>query len=229
VVDPRTSLPGMPRADRAALRRALASYRGAPAGVRAFAAARSLIAPLGALTAEAAPLSGRMLSLGCGVGLIERYLTEINPRLKIEGIDLDPKKVDAITATQAQSPRFQLRTGDITALAEPAVYDAVLVCDVIHHLEPDAHARLAEAVARSLTPGGVCIIKDLDVQPRWKYEWNRLHDRVVAGPEPIFCRAPDEMAKLFIDAGVTAERIERIDRRFTPYAHYIVRLRNAQC
>ena len=57
----------MPRADRAALRRALASYRGAPAGVRAFATARSLIAPLAAVGAEAAPLSGRMLSLGCGV------------------------------------------------------------------------------------------------------------------------------------------------------------------
>jgi hypothetical protein len=35
------------------------------------------------------------------------------------------------------------------------------------------------------------------------------------------------MAKMFIDAGLIAERVERIDRPYKPYAHYILRLRKA--
>jgi SAM-dependent methyltransferase len=220
------TIAGMAR-DRGAVRRARATYRQTPLGIRMFANARLLIAPLDALQAEAAPVSGTMLSLGCGVGVVERFLVETNPALEIEGVDLDAHKVDAIHKTQLFSPRFSLRQGDVTALDEPPRFDAVLACDVLHHLSPAQHATVAEAIRRALKPGGVCIVKDLDVAPQWKYEWNRVHDRIVAGPEPITCRAPDEMAKMFIDAGLIAERVERIDRPYTPYAHYILRLRKA--
>ena len=71
-------------------------------------------------------------------------------------------------------------------------------------------------------------MKDLDVAPRWKYHWNRLHDRLVAGPEPIYCRSPAEMAQIFVGAGLTLEHSERLDQTFTPYAHYLLRLRKAQ-
>jgi hypothetical protein len=33
------------------------------------------------------------------------------------------------------------------------------------------------------------------------------------------------MADLFAGAGFVPERVERTDRRFTPYAHYLVRAR----
>jgi hypothetical protein len=71
----------------------------------------------------------------------------------------------------------------------------------------------------------VCLVKDLDARPRWKYEWNRLHDRLVAGPEPILCRPPEDTAALLEGAGLIPERAERTDRAWTPYAHYVVRAR----
>jgi SAM-dependent methyltransferase len=211
--------------DSRALWRALASYHGAPAVTRAFVVARAVVAPLGPLGDEARMLPGRMLSLGSGISLVERYLAELNPELVVDGIDLDPRRVELIRSTASRCPRVGLRLGDATDLDEPEAYDSVLVCDAIHHFDPDTHKTLAESIARCLRPGGVVLIKDLDTRPRWKYEWNRLHDRLVAGPEPINCRAPDEMADLFAGAGFVPERVERTDHRFTPYAHYLIRAR----
>lgn len=211
--------------DLAAVRRVLASYRAAPLGARAFVAARFLVAPLRPIVAETGELQGRMLSLGSGFGAVERYLAEINPKLEIEGIDLDANKVALINSTATANPRFLLSHGDATQIDFVDEFRAVLVCDALHHFPPATHAPLAKAIATALEPGGVCIVKDLDVQPRWKYHWNRLHDRIVAGPEPITCRAPDDVAEMFTEAGFVVERMERTDGRLTPYAHYILRLR----
>lgn len=192
---------------------------------RAWVLARFVVAPLGPLAAEVQGLEGRMLSLGPGLCIIERYLCELNPQLRIEGVDLDPSRVDTIRSTGARSPRMTARLGDATDLHETSTYDAVLVCDAFHHFPAERHAPLAQAIARALKPGGVCIVKDLDVEPVWKERWNRLHDRLVAGPEPIRCRPPEELAKFFADAGMAVERAERTDHRLTPYAHYIIRAR----
>ncbi|MGH9113545.1 MAG: class I SAM-dependent methyltransferase [Acidimicrobiales bacterium] len=211
--------------DVGALWRVFTSYRGARLVDRAFVAARLVVAPLGPLAEEFRPVSGRVLSLGSGISVVERYLADVNPRLTVEGVDLDPRRVELIERTSARSPRVSLRHGDATLIDEEPDYDAVLVCDALHHFDPDTHKPLADAIAGALLPGGVCVVKDLDVTPRWKHAWNRVHDRLVAGPEPIFCRSPADMAELFASAGLVAERTERTDRALTPYAHYVVRLR----
>lgn len=210
---------------REAMWRAFRTYAGAPLVTRAFVAARLANAPLRALREETRDVRGRVLSLGSGIMIVERYIAETNPDVEIEGIDLDPRRVELIASTQHRSPRVSARQGDATTIDEPQVYDGVLLCDVLHHLDPETHKGIAQAVADCLKPGGVCILKDLDTRPRWKYEWNRLHDRIVAGPEPIFCRTPDDAANLLAGAGLIPERVERIDRRLEPYAHYVVRAR----
>jgi SAM-dependent methyltransferase len=208
-----------------ALWRTWTSYRGAPAVTRAFVGARLAIAPLGTVADELADVSGRVVSLGSGISVIERLIAETRPDLSFVGIDLDPRRVAMIERTAARSPRVTLRQGDATDLDDVDAYEGVLACDAFHHFPPDTHKPLAVAIARALKPGGVCVVKDLDVAPTWKYQWNRLHDRIVAGPDPIHCRAPGDMADLLASAGLEVESARRIDRRFTPYAHYVVRAR----
>jgi cyclopropane fatty-acyl-phospholipid synthase-like methyltransferase len=169
------------------------------------------VAPVGPLDAELRGRSGRVLSLGSGLCMLERYLAVTNPNLEFVGIDLDEAKVALIASTQERSPRVTLRRGDATAIDEPAVYDTVLICDALHHFPAESHARVAQAVAAALVPDGRVIVKDLDVAPRWKYHWNRVHDRLVAGPEPIYCRPIDEMAEVFESAGLVVEAKRRLD------------------
>jgi SAM-dependent methyltransferase len=211
--------------DVGAMRRTWSSYAGAPTVTRAFVLARLVVAPLGPLADEIRPLRGRIASLGSGISVIERYVSEGHREVEFVGIDLDPRRVALIEKTRHRSPRVSVRLGDATELDERDAYDGVLVCDALHHFTPETHKPVAVSIARALKPGGVCIVKDLDVAPSWKHEWNRLHDRIVAGPEPIHCRAPDEMAEIFASAGLVPERVERIEHRLTPYAHYLVRVR----
>lgn len=211
--------------DLAAARRAFATYKGTSLGTRAFVAARYVVAPMGVLAEEMHGLRGDVLSLGSGLSMLERYLAELEPDLRFDGIDLDPVKVRLIEKTRTRSPRVSLELGDATAIDRPGRYDAVLVCDAMHHFPADRHAAVAASVAEALHPGGVAIVKDLDVAPRWKYHWNRIHDRVVAGPDPIWCRPMQEMATILEAAGLQVEKASRIDGPLTPYAHYVIRSR----
>lgn len=208
--------------DRAARRRAWRSFRGAPPATRAFLAARLAVLPLRALDAELRALHGHVLSLGSGHGVLERYLAEINPAVMVEGIELDGERVRVASATADAAPRVSIREGDVREL-DAGGYDAALAVDVLHHVPAGEHAGVAAALGRALRPGGVCVVKDIGVAPRWKYAWNRLHDRVVAGPEPLHCRTPDEMAAVFEAAGFDVRRVESIDRG-SPYPHYLVAL-----
>lgn len=211
--------------DVGAARRAWDTYAGEGVVTRAFLAARLAVLPLGALDDELRSLSGRVLSLGCGHGIVERYLAEINPAVVVDGVDLDAARVSAAGRTAARSPRVSLQVADVTRLeSASAAYDAVLAVDVLHHVPLGAQAGVAAALADALVPGGVCLVKDIGVNPPWKHRWNALHDRLVAGPDPLACRSPEAMAAVFESAGLVLERLSRLDRR-SPYPHYLLRLR----
>src|SRR3712207_5486397 len=119
--------------------RAWASYRGAGPSVRAFLAARMAVAPLGPMGADLRELRGRVISLGCGHGAIDRYVAEINPEVAIDGVDLDEERVRLAQATEARQPRVRVRLADVRRLDGGGDYDAALAIDVLHHVEASLH------------------------------------------------------------------------------------------
>ena len=209
--------------DASALRRAWSSYSGAGARTRAFVAARLAVAPLGALDGDLRGLGGRVLSVGCGHAVVERYLAEMNPAVSVVGVERDAERVAAARATAARAPRVEVREGDALALGSDGGFDAVLAVDLMHHLEPGDHERALRGFAAALRPGGACLVKDLATDPAWKRRWNATHDRLVAG-ERVHPRPPAEMAERAEAAGLTVEEVRRIDRG-SPYAHYLLSAR----
>lgn len=202
----------------------LLSYRGAGLPTQVYVVGRLVVAPLTAMAEQLEGVRGRLLSVGSGVGVVERYLAEVLREIEVDGIDIDSVRVEAARRTEPHAPRVHLREGDLVCLPPTPQYDAVLACDVLHHIPAEVHERAATAMFECLRPGGVCVVKDIGLFPRWKYRWNRFHDRVVMGPEPIHCRAPKDMAGLFERSGFCAEHVAPIDSG-TPYPHYIIRLR----
>ena len=198
------------------------SYAGAPPVVRAFLAARLAILPLGGLDSELRALRGRVLSLGSGYGVLERYIAEINPDVRIEGFELDGERV-ALAAASAP-PRVAIREQDVRAIDEAHAFDGAFAVDVLHHVPAADHAALAAALKRALRPGGVLLVKDIARTPHWQHEFNRLHDRLVTGDGTIFTREPEEMAAVFESEGFRLERCVRIGAG-SPYPHYLLRLR----
>lgn len=209
------------RLDSEAALAAWRSYAGAPAGVRAFLGARLLLLPLGLIDPELRALRGRVLSLGAGFGTVERYLAQINPDVQVEGIELDARRVALAAAHPV--PRVELRAGDVRDSAG-GDYDCALGVDLLHHVPAEGHGALLGSVAEALRPGGVLLVKDIARTPGWQHGWNRLHDRIVAGPEPIHCREPADLAALALENGFAAARWRRV-ARFEPYPHYVAELR----
>lgn len=214
----------MSRIDLGAAIRAWSSYRGAGVATRAFLAARPFVLPLGSLTRQFERLDGRVLSVGSGHALIERYLAELNPRVRVEGYELDEERVALAARSQERAPRVVIHRGDVTALDASGIYDGAVAIDMLHHIPFGEHATLAAAVRARLRSGGLCIVKDIDIRPRWKHGWNRLHDRLAAGEKEIWCRAAEDMAAVFTAKGFELESTSR-PHRLMPYPHYLLVLR----
>jgi cyclopropane fatty-acyl-phospholipid synthase-like methyltransferase len=205
--------------------RAWRSYRGQPLRLRAFLAARLLVLPLRPLADELRQLRGRVLGVGSGHGLIARYAAELNPAIEVVGFDVDHGRVAVAQATEARSPRVQIRVGDIRSLDERGQFDAAAAVDLMHHIAPVDHAAVAQALARAVKPGGLLLIKDIAPKPRWKHAVNRMHDRIVSG-EATTATEPAALGELFSKAGFRIERLERI-APLSPYPHFILRARRA--
>jgi 2-polyprenyl-3-methyl-5-hydroxy-6-metoxy-1,4-benzoquinol methylase len=206
--------------------RALWTFRGERPLLLAFLAARLLIAPLRGLDGELRGLGGRVLSVGCGYGVLERYLTAINPHVTVEGLDLDRSRVVTAARTAARAPRVGVTHADVMALNGDGGFDAVLAVDVLHHVPAGAHGPVIAALRRSLRPGGICLVKEIATRPAWRYRVNQLHDRLVAGPEPTFCRSPEDMSRLVSAEGLEVASVRRVGR-MSPYPHYVVIARRA--
>ena len=176
-----------------AARRALEASTWRGPVVQAFLLARLFVAPLGPMDRELRQLRGRVLSLGCGHGIVDRYLAEINPEVTVDGVDLDADRVAVAQATADRAPRA-LRAGRRRrrALDEIGSYDAALAVDVLHHVPRESHRAIAAALYRLVEPGGQVLVQEMARTPRRQYLWNRLHDRIVAGPEPLACLDPEE-------------------------------------
>jgi 2-polyprenyl-3-methyl-5-hydroxy-6-metoxy-1,4-benzoquinol methylase len=204
-----------------AARRAIRSFESAGISAQAWALARMLNAPLAGLDNDFLALKGRLLSIGCGFGVVERYISFRNPHVEIVGLEIDADRVHAAHATQGAAPKVTVTHTDVTTLAADATYDNALVMDLLHHLAPPDQLRLMSKLSQLIRPGGTVLIKDIATQPAWKHTFNMLHDRLVAG-DHAHCLSPTAMASAASDAGLTVVGVQRLSR-FSPYPHYLVR------
>ena len=194
------------------------SYGASPPGLRAYVAARLANAPLAAVRGDLEALRGRILSLGAGAGVVERYLTQVNAGVEVLGLERDAARVRAAGAAE----RVEVRVGDVLDDLPDGPFEGALAFDLLHHLSFDGQEALARSLHAALAPGATVLVKDIATTPRWKHAFNAGHDRLVAG-ERVQCRAPEDMAEVFAAAGFTVSDVRRVSPR-SPYPHYLVRL-----
>lgn len=184
---------------------ALDLYAGAPKGDRFHVKVRWLTCPIGALEHQV-PLSGRILDVGCGHGLVSLYLAVCSSARDVVGIDIDRHKIDLATAAAA---RLGEGTGSVTFEAvEPGVlpdgpFDAIVITDVLYLLGGDARRSLIDACVDRLGPEGSILIKETDTVPAWKaklagfQEWVSTRvTRITAGDQIDYASSDEFMAQL---------------------------------
>jgi len=106
---------------------------------------------------------GRVLEVGSGPGRLAVRIAQLDPDVRVAGVDLAPEMVeraDALAARCGVADRVAFRVGDVASLPfAEASFDAAVSTFSLHHWD-DRSRGLAE-VHRVLRPGGVAVIYDL--------------------------------------------------------------------
>lgn len=205
---------------------ARAAYGSAPRGVRFHVAARRRTCPFAALEGRV-PTSGRVLDVGCGHGLLSIALALGAPDRQVVGVDIDEDKIrwarTAARAAGAENVRFERST---SGEPPPGPWDAIVVVDVLYLLGAGPARRLLASVAAGVAPGGVLLVKEIDVRPRWKYELARLQELVatrvvrITEGERVEFLPPADIAGVLAEAGLVVEHVPLHRGRLHP--HHLV-------
>jgi SAM-dependent methyltransferase len=124
----------------------------------------SLFRTIASDIAATAPLSARVLEVGCGPGHLSNRLARDHD-LDVTGLDLDPAMIERANANAERSFKVDRRApsflvGDVASLPfDDSSFDLIVSTFSMHHWS-DPTAGLAE-VARVLRPGGRALIWDL--------------------------------------------------------------------
>jgi 2-polyprenyl-3-methyl-5-hydroxy-6-metoxy-1,4-benzoquinol methylase len=197
------------------------TYKKAPLPTQAFLAARIALLPLRPILDEINIHEGRVISLGCGYGLLEQVIAREFPRLEIIGVEFDSSRVELANRASIESPQVRFTQGDASSfLDEATTAQLCLAVDLLHHLSDEKQQNLVSNLFAATRADTKIVVKDIARTPSWMHTWNSAHDRIVSG-EVTNCKEPEEMMTILSAAGFQHVDGLRL-RRFDPYPHYMV-------
>jgi len=157
------------------------------------------------------PDSGKILDFGCGYGLLANYLVFKNPSRIVTGIDLSNKRIR--TAKRSVRDRknisFHCRSIERLGLAQ---YDAVVMTDVLHHINDTKLKLLLEIISSSLCNKGILAILDVDRKPFWKFCIAYLIDSILNPKDRFYYRSIREIQGLLNEYPFSQRKTCRADQ-----------------
>jgi 2-polyprenyl-3-methyl-5-hydroxy-6-metoxy-1,4-benzoquinol methylase len=164
-------------------RRVLSLWSDAPLADRVQANLRWWSAPFAALEQEV-PLSGDVLVVGCGRGLLATYLALASRARRVVGVDVDEAKVAVArrAASGLDAGEADVSFGMVGPGAIPTTEDGwrgIVVAEVLHLLAPGQRRDLLARCAEALAPGGLLVVEEVDTRSALTARTTRLR-RVLA-------------------------------------------------
>jgi len=187
------------------------AFAGAPRRERLHVAGRLRSCPVDAV-GEATPAVGRVLDFGCGHGAVALYLALQAPERTVTGVDVDGDKI-ALARDAASAAGVTVTFDEVATDYRPTgEWDAITIVDVLYLLDEAARLEVIDRAARALAPGGVLVIKEIDVRPRWKFWIAAAQEllatkvlRITAGSE-MHWLPPGVIGARLIGAGLKVEQ-----------------------
>jgi 2-polyprenyl-3-methyl-5-hydroxy-6-metoxy-1,4-benzoquinol methylase len=135
-----------------------------------------------------------LLDVGCGAGLFILLLARLGRIRSGLGFDADSAAIKvaqdiAVGLRTPSSIRFEFR--DVHTAWTEDYFDAVVLIDVIHHVESAKQMAVVTTAARHVAEGGILLYKDIARRPLWRAWANRLHDLLSVGEWVHYARGND--------------------------------------
>lgn len=191
--------------------------------MRAITKLRPYIAPFEWVLAasEGLPL---VVDIGCGSGGLSFLLLSVGRVGRVVGIDPDPiaiARAEALLVSQSPPFDFKLQVAEspVVIASDIMLADAIVMCDVLHHIPEDQQRDFLLQIAGLMKPGAKFIIKDIDASRRILVWFNRLHDWIMTGARGDE-RTMNEVVSCLSAADLTIESCQSGRRLW--YPHYQV-------
>ncbi|OGK45208.1 hypothetical protein A2956_00600 [Candidatus Roizmanbacteria bacterium RIFCSPLOWO2_01_FULL_37_57] len=124
------------------------------------------------------PKEGKIFDLGCGEGVISKYLASSKKRIVI-GIDSDKKRLP-----NHKTKNLSFKNADIRELLLKGS-SGVVISDVLHHLNLKDQKALLTKIAKELEKRGVLVIKEIDKSEFLRSRLSRLWDFILYPQDKI--------------------------------------------
>ncbi len=162
------------------------------------------------------PEQGRLLDVGCFLGLATYEIARRRPGLEILGIDLYPSYIElARRYSGARNVKYEARRLEEVR----GSFDCVMFSDVIHHVEPTQARTMLAYCQRILTPDAYILVKEI---ARTRSAVAYFMDRYIHRAYPVYFYDPHEFSTLLPDQFEIVESLEKY--RF-PFPHYYLKIR----
>jgi 2-polyprenyl-3-methyl-5-hydroxy-6-metoxy-1,4-benzoquinol methylase len=137
-----------------------------------------------ALALPGAPVSGRLLELGCGDACLSVVLAQELP-FTVSGIDIVPLAIElAQKRAERAGVALELRTGSVAALPWPdGAFDVLIDAHCLHCIVLDDRQRFFAEAKRVLRPGGMLVLLTMvgDPPPEMRAYFDAATRNVVHG------------------------------------------------
>ena len=175
------------------------------------------------------PERGRILEVGCGYGLFSNHLALEAKGREVSGIDVDVRKIvhgqRAARQAAAHGARADLHLSPPGEIPD-GPWDAIVIVDVLYLLDADAQAGLLRTCTEQLALGGVLVVKEMALVPRWKAAWNRVQETLavkvvnITAGEKLTLLDPGRLGG-WMEGGGLVVRHEALDRGY-PHPHHLI-------
>jgi 2-polyprenyl-3-methyl-5-hydroxy-6-metoxy-1,4-benzoquinol methylase len=136
------------------------------------------------------PGEGKLLDVGCGVGLLDYEIARHNPRLNVLGIDIAQQSIELAQAYHTL-PNVEFSLQKLESVE--GQFDCILFVDVFHHVPPQEYGNLLQTCKRLLAPGGYVLIKDVERRGGQVSLWL---DRYISGCKEVYLHNCEELVAI---------------------------------